>query len=96
MHGTRATALEGGLSLPQPRPPKPLQVMRPVHLALERHLARQPGQREVRLGAEQRCQRYLGRFLWPDMPSEAVSTRWAPTKSLRWRSASREKRIASS
>ena len=37
--------------LPQPRPPKPLQIMRLVRLVLERHLACEPGERDVGLGA---------------------------------------------
>ena len=43
------------LKLTEPRPSKPLQIMRPIHhLALERHLACQPGQREVGLDAQER------------------------------------------
>ena len=36
--------------------------MRPIRLLLERHFARQPGQRNVRLGLAQRFQRGGGRL----------------------------------
>ena len=42
------------------------------------------------------CKAALARSLSPAMPAAAVSTRWPPTKSPRWRMLSRASLIASS
>src|SRR5437870_12300630 len=46
--------------LSQARPSKPFQIMRLVRLVLERQSAREPGERDVGLGAAKLLQRCLG------------------------------------